>query len=402
MVTSACQLCGSHKLIPIIDLGYHPLADTFLKPEKLNDEEVRYPLRVLLCQQCGYATLQYVVPKEKRYRETDYSYTASNSPVSVKHFSDMAAQIISTCGVSRGHLVADIGSNDGELLNAFRQQAGCTVLGIEPAENIAQLAEKRTIPTLHRFFDAAAADEMLNRYSRARVITATNVFNHITDLNNFMADLFTALDDDGYFVFESPYLLLMVQQVAFDTIYLEHISYFAIKPLVPFFKRHKFHIAHIEHNDYMGGSIRVYLTKGKENKKIVKQYISMEEQAGLSALSTYKNFMEKVLHLRLTLCSELYRVKNSGRKIIGIGAATKGNTLLNYCNIDNTLLEFITDSSPFKIGKYTPGSHIIIKGDEDITPDITHALILPWNIGDFLKEKLKHLNLQFIIPRIEK
>ena len=398
MVTRKCQLCGSDALEPVIDLGHHPLADTFLPPEALDDKEKTYPLRVLLCE-CGYATLDVVVPAEERYQAMDYSYTASNSPVSVKHFSEMAKEMITRVGVTPDDLVVDVGSNDGTLLRAFRDQTGCRVLGVEPSGNIAAMAEQKGIPTLHEFFDSKAVEQIVSK-GGAKAITATNVYNHITDLNAFMADISRALTNDGMFVFEAPSLLELVSRTAFDTVYLEHVSYFGIKPLARFYKKFGLHIHKIDLNDYMGGSMRVYVGKQPAAATIVENFVRQEKAAGIYAHATYVAFMARVRAFKSNLYRQIVEIKRRGGVIIAIGAATKGNTLLNYCNLNRTLLECVTDSSPLKIGKITPGSHLPIVADADIPKNATHALILPWNIGAFLKDKLKHLPLEFIVPHM--
>ncbi len=400
MIIKECQLCRSSNLQLIIDLNYHPLADTFLATTQLNEPEIFYPLRVLICQDCGYTTLQYVVSAKTRYQEVDYSYTSSNSPVAIKHFAEMAKETINKLNLTSQDLVVDIGSNAGTLLESFHKLSGCEIIGVEPAPNIARLAEKNKIPTINDFFNKNSVQKILQKQP-AKIITCTNTFNHITDLNEFMKNIKNLLDDNGFFIFEAPYLLHLVQKTAFDTIYLEHVSYFSFKPFSRFFEQFGLYISDIEENEYMGGSVRVSVGKNNENKALVKKYIKAEEEADIYDLHTYKVFMSQIEKLKFNLCRQLYEVKNQGEKIIGIGAATKGNTLLNYCQIDNSLIDFITDSSPLKIGKYTPGSRILIKNDVEITPDINYALILPWNIASFLKEKLKHLNLKFIIPQIK-
>ncbi len=397
MHTRNCQMCGADDLAPIIDLGHHPLADTFLPSHHLNQSETRYPLRVLLCKQCGYATLSHVVSQEERYQGVDYSYTASNSPVSISHFTDMAKDIGGAVEINAGDLVVDIGSSDGTLLRSFREQSGCRIQGVEPAKNIAESAERNGIPTINDFFTSSTVSRIVSN-GKAQVITATNVYNHITDMNAFMENILAALTNDGMFIFETPSLLDLIRRTAFDTIYLEHVSYFGVKPLARFYKKFGLYIHKIELNDYMGGSMRVYVSKMPADSHVADAFIRMEETAGSYDPATYASFMNRVHAFKFDLCRELYAIKARGGKIIGIGAATKGNTLLNYCKIDGSILEFITDNSPLKIGKYTPGSHIPIKSDADIHSGVTHALILPWNIGDFLKEKLKHLKLDFIVP----
>jgi hypothetical protein len=384
----------------IIDLNYHPLGDTFLPREALNKSETRYPLRVLQCVDCGHAFSQYIVPEEERYQKVDYSYTAGNSPVSVKHFGEMATEIIADQSIGANDLVVDVGGNDGTLLKAFRDQSGCKVLNIEPAGNIAKISQENGIDTHHGFFDTMAVAK-IKAAGGAKAITGTNVFNHITDLPTFMKDVKEALTEDGAFVFETPSLYELVKRLAFDTIYLEHISFFGMKPLVRFFGTFGLSVHRIEPSDYMGGSFRVYVKRAPADPAIAEKFIAEEEALGLYEADAYEKFMNKVRKFRSDLMRELYEIKAKGGKIVGVGAATKGNTLLNYCGIDGGLLECVTDSSPLKIGKYTPGSHLPIVPDADIPKDATHALILPWNIGAFLKEKLKHLNLEFIVPHMD-
>ncbi len=402
MPTITCPLCASRELELVIDLGFHPLADTFLKKEDLMQPEPRYPLQVLLCRGCAHAMASYVVPAEKRYQEHDYSYDSSNSKVSVEHFGQMAQEAVQKVGVATGDVVVDIGGNVGTLLEAFRTQAGAHVLNIEPAGNIADIAEKNGVETIRDFFSGAVAKKIAGR-GGAKVITMTNAFNHIAYLDDFMQGIVQALRPDGAFVIEVPYLLHLVEKLAFDTVYLEHVSYFALRPLRTYFKKFGLVISDVAENDYMGGSMRLYVRKSAPEFAGLADMIAREEAAHLFDPVMYQGFMQKVLAFKLSLLKELMEAKAGGGRIVGIGAATKGNTLLNYCGIDSTLLEFVTDASVLKVGKYTPGSHLEIKPDEAIDSGITHALILPWNIGDFLRGKLapKYPTLAFITPHME-
>ncbi len=407
MPVTSCILCGSANVKLILDLGLHPLADTFLKKEELEMEEEKYPLQVFLCGDCGHAMTGFIVPPEKRYQAHDYSYDSQNSEVAVGHFSEMAADVIARESVKAEDLVVDIGSSVGTLLAAFRTQCGAKVLGVEPSHNIAALATQNGVPTINDFWGHNAVDEVVKQgglpaQAGAKIITATNAFNHIGDMNAFMQDIERALAPGGAFVAEIPYMLHLVEKLAFDTIYLEHMSYFAIKPLARFFERFGMVITDIQENEYMGGSIRITIKKGGEESPLVKTCIVREEAAGLFEPATYEGIMRSIQQFKLNLMTELTAAKHGGGTIIGIGAATKGNTLLNYCGIDTNLLEFITDASSLKIGKYTPGSHIPIVSDDAITDAITHALILPWNIAPFLKERLgpKYPKIAFIVPHV--
>jgi hypothetical protein len=293
-----------------------------------------------------------------------------------------------------------VGSNIGTLLDAFKRITGCRVIGVDPSANIAALANAQGIFTINEFFGMAAADEVL-KSGRPRVITATNVLNHSEDVAQFFDVVAKLIDPRGCVVFEFPYLLEMIKQTAFDTIYLEHVNYFSVTPLARFLGPRGFGIERVEVSDYMCGTLRLYVRPNSVHGAIVAKYLELEREYGLFEKGVYDAFMHRVRSLKFRLNKKLYDIKAVGGKIIGIGAATKGNTLLNYCNIDGDLLEYITDTSPLKVGKVTPGSHIRIVSDESIGNDITHGLILPWNIAGHLTRKLKHLGLTFIIPMVE-
>jgi ubiquinone/menaquinone biosynthesis C-methylase UbiE len=399
MKVTACHLCGSNNLKKVLDLGFHPLADFFMKESQLEETERRYPLAVLLCQNCGHGMNSFVVPAEVRYQENDYSYDSGNSKISIQHFTEMAEQVTKQANVKKGEMVVDIGSNIGTLLNAFKN-LGAEVQGVDPAHNIAELAEKNGIPTINDFFNASAADKILQK-GKVKAVTITNAFNHISPLDEFMKNVVSILDKEGTFVIELPYFLEVLRKKHFDVVYLEHVSYIAIKPLVPFFKKFGLNITHLEENNYMSGSIRIFVGYGAESPLVTKQ-TGLEEKAGLYDLVAWEKFSIEVRNLKVNLLKELVSARYVGGKIVAIGAAAKGNTLLNYCGIDKTLIDFATDASPLKVGKYTPGSHLPIFSDDAIDESVTHALILAWNIADLLKGKIapKFPHLKFITPHV--
>lgn len=401
MPIQKCLLCDSAHLSLVLDLGLHPLADTFVKDQAVAQSLERFPLQMLLCNTCGHVMNSVIVPKEKRYQEHDYSYDSANSKVAVNHFDEFARDVCAMVGVSADDLVVDIGGNVGTLLKAFNSHSGARVINIEPAHNIGVLAEQAGVPTVHDFWGNAAAERVISE-GGAKVITITNAFNHIDELDMFMHDLLRALTPDGVFVAEVPYMLTLLERDAFDTAYLEHISYFSVRPLRAYFAKFGLVIRDVVHNDYMGGSLRVVVGRGTESVA-VNEYIAREEAARLFDPITYESFRARVAIFKESLLQELVEAKAAGGRVVGIGAATKGNTLLNYCGIDTSILEFVTDASPLKVGKFTPGSAIPILSDEAITPEVTHALILPWNIGDMLKQKLqpRYPNLVFITPRMK-
>jgi C-methyltransferase C-terminal domain/Methyltransferase domain/Putative zinc binding domain len=400
MTPRKCALCQAESPAPVIDLGFHPCADTFVFESRLQEGEQRFPLKVCLCSQCGHTQLALVVPGHVRYQDNDYSYDSSNSPVSIGHFTELARDVSRALDIGPGDLVCDVGSNIGTLLDAFKTITGCKVIGVDPSPNIAALAVANGIPTVNAFWGPSAAKAVLE-VGRPRVITATNVLNHSEDVAAFFDVVDQAIHPEGYVVFEVPYLLEMIKQTAFDTIYLEHINYFAVTPLARFLTPRGFGIERVEVSDYMCGTLRLYVRPHAEHAPVVAKYMALESEYGLFSKGVYESFMERVRGLKFRLNKQLYDIRASGGKVIGIGAATKGNTLLNYCNIDADLLEYVSDTSTLKLGKVTPGSHIRIVADEAIGPEITHGLILPWNIADHLTKKLRHLGLKFIIPMLE-
>ncbi len=399
MNVTTCHLCGSTELIPSLDLGHHPLADLFLKEHQVHALERRYPLTLIRCQTCGHGMNSFVVSGEERYQENDYSYDSSNSKVSIAHFTDMATEVAERAQLKPGELVVDIGSNVGTLLSGFKA-LGAEVQGVDPAPNIAAIANQNGIPTINDFFGEAAATQIVAR-AKAKVVTITNAFNHVADLPAFMGALTTVLRDDGVFVIELPYYLAILEKKHFDVIYLEHVSYVAVKPMVPFLAKYGLTILHVEENDYMSGSIRFYIGKGESDETIA-ELIAKEERCGLYDSATWERFAREVRDMKVRLVGELVEARKKGGKIVAIGAAAKGNTLLNYCGIDRTLIDFATDASPLKVGKWTPGSHLPIMSDDAIDESVTHALILAWNIADFLKGKIgpKHPTLTFITPHV--
>lgn len=400
MPTKTCRLCDSASLSTVIDLGFHPLADTFLPATALEEPETRYPLRVLQCERCGYLGSDYVVSPEKRYQEHEYTYDSSNSPVATGHFSELAGKIQAQAPLVPGDLAVDIGSNVGTLLG-YLKEAGMKVAGIEPS-NLASVANERGIETLIAFFDEKSADQLLAKHGAAKAISLTNVFNHIERISAFFSAAERLLDPAGALFIEVPYVPALLEKTAFDTIYLEHVTYFSLSAFYPFLKERGWHVYGLETNEYMGGSILVTLGRDakREDTATVQAYLAAEKEAGIQDPATYAAFMVRVRSLKTNLLSQLIGLKREGRRIAGLGAATKGNTLLNYCGITSDLVECVLESSPYKIGKYTPGSHLPIRDEKDLDQSISHLLILPWNIGAYLKQKLGHLPVEFIIPQV--
>jgi SAM-dependent methyltransferase len=397
---STCRLCQSPDVRKAVDLGFHPLADTFL-PEHLQlGPEVSYPLHLGSCQACGHVFTLYPVTPEDRYQKQDYSYDSSNSKVAIAHFKEFCdAVVMEKETLAPNALIVDIGSNVGTLLSHFKDAGFGNVLGVEPSGNISRQAVANGVPTINDFFNGAAAIEIVKN-GQVEVLLSSNVVNHADDIPALLKVAQSILSPTGIFVFEVPYLLDLIQRTAFDTIYHEHVHYYGLKPLAACLERAGFSIFKVERLEYMCGSIRVYARVGGQQAEAIDALIAGEDAFGLYTPATYEAFMERVEAVKSSVNTHLWKIRSEGGKIIGIGAATKGNTFLNYCKLDSDLIAYIADASPLKIGKRTPGSHIPIIADDMIDADATHALILPWNIADFLVEKLAHLGVEFYVPQV--
>ena len=395
-----CRLCRSSSIHKVVDLGFHPLADTFLGKEDQFGPEVSYPLQLGLCDSCGHVFTLFSISPQERYQKHDYSYDSSNSKVSIQHFQEFCNAILKNESLKKESLIVDIGGNIGTLLSHFQKKNFCNVLNIEPSKNIGNMAIKAGVPTLNEFFNKDVVSR-IKKIGEVDVLLSSNVVNHADDLVSLLSTAKNVMSKKGIFVFEVPYLLDLIQETAFDTIYHEHVHYYGIKPLAKCLQSQGFEIYKVELIDYMCGSIRVYASMSRKQSKSVFKLIETEENFGIYTKETHSIFQSSVELVKFNVNKYLWSVRADGGKIIGIGAATKGNTFLNFCKLDSDLIEYITDMSPLKIGKQMPGSHIPIKSDSDIDESVTHALILPWNIASHLKKKLAYLNLEFYVPQVK-
>ena len=397
-----CRLCGSNSLTRILDLGTTPPADRFLRKDQLCDVEPFFPLVVVRCDGCFFVQLNYVVPPKILYQE-DYPYESSTTQAGRTHFEAFAASVIDAFSLSEKDLAVDIGSNVGILLKGF-QDRGCRVLGIDPANNIAQIARDNGIPTLTDFFGPGIAERIVTEYGKASVITASNVFAHIDDLSCLMTEVKTLLTDKGVFIVEAPYLMHLIENLEYDTIYHEHLSYLSIMPLVPFFERCGFTLFDIKQVDIHGGSIRLFICKSGRYpvSQTVADYLKKEEEKHIHSLETFTAFANSVVNNKNQLRTLLADLKAQGNRIAAVSAPAKGMTLLNYCGIGSELIEFVTEKSELKIGKFTPGTHLPVKDDGALlSENIDYALLLAWNFKDEIMKNLAPFTEKgghFIIP----
>ncbi len=397
-----CGICNGTNFSVILDLGEQPPSDAFIENIKLISQEIKFPLRLGLCNDCFFVQLLDIVDKEFLFN--DYPYMTSASKPIVEHFKKYANEIYNDYLISKNEsTVLEIASNDGSMLLEFKK-LGAKVLGIEPAENIAKIANELGILTKNHFFSSTIAKE-ISKTENISVVVANNVVAHVDDLHDFMEGIKILIKENGIFVFEVPYLNDLIQKLEFDTIYHEHLSYFALSPIINLVHQFGLEVFDIKKQTVHGGTIRVFITK-KGNilqKNSVQKFLDEEHQYGLDKILTYEKFAQNVINLKSDLIESIIKLKKEKKSLIGYGASAKGNVLLNYCNIDHTILDFIIDTTPLKQGKFTPGTHIPVlppnamenKGDGDL------ILLLAWNYEDTILEKEKLFRSKggkFLIP----
>ena len=403
MILKRCRLCDSKKLFKFLDLGFHPPSDQFKKKEQLENPTTYYPLKVFSCLKCGFKQLNYVVEPKILYQK-NYPYESSLTNQGKKHYGEFAQSVTSEFDININDLAVDIGSNTGVLLSAFKEN-NLKIVGIDPAQNICKIANKRGVPTINSFFNLKVVNKVLKKYGKAKVVTGTNVFAHVNDLKNCIKNIKKLMGKKkGIFVIEAPHFLHLIKHLEYDTIYHEHLSYITVKPLISFLKKFNLEIIDIQQRDIHGGSIRVFISicSNYKVKKSVLKICELENKAKLNSKKTLINFQKKVIQSRIELTLLLNKLKKMKKKIIILSAPAKGMTLLNYCKIDNDIVNYATEKSSIKQGLYTPGGNIPVYSDDKILkskPD--YALLLAWNFSkEIIKNNIKYLQKggKFIIP----
>lgn len=395
-------MCQSSKMEKFLDLGSTPPSDAFLAEEQLKEKETYYPLDVYACSNCGLVQLGYVVSPEILYRE-DYPYESSTTDYGKTHFYGMSKHICDRFKLAEGSFVIDVGSNVGVLLSGFKEQ-GMNVLGIDPATNMAEVANKNGIETLPHFFSSKTAEKVLQTKGKADVITGTNVFAHIDNLHDIGKALDMLLKEEGIFVFEVPYFVDTLNNLEYDTIYHEHLSYISMKPLISFFKKFNMDVFDVMRVKIHGGSIRVFVCReGKQPiSESIGKLLKLEESEKIHSLERLQKFSQDVKKQKEDLCELLKDLKKKGKRIVGVSAPAKGNTLLNYCNIGSEMLDYLTEKADVKIGRFSPGMRIPVVSDEQLLKDKPdYALLLAWNFADEIIKNLDEYRKaggKFIIP----
>lgn len=398
-----CRFCNTPLRHTFVDLGMSPLANSYLDSHSLHLMEPFYPLHVFVCHTCFLVQLPEYKSAENIFK--DYAYFSSYSESWLKHAKEYTGLMINRFALNSSSQIIEIGSNDGYLLKYFKEQ-NIPVLGIEPAENVAKVAEASGIPTVKKFFGVKTAEDLVAEGKQADLIVGNNVLAHVPKLNDFVKGLKILLKPQGIITMEFPHLMNLMNKNQFDTIYHEHFSYFSFITVEKVFSKHNLILFDVEELPTHGGSLRIYARHtGDESKAVTdkaKSLKSQEQHAGLDRLETYISFAKKVNDTKWTLLNFLINAKREGKTIVAYGAPAKGNTLLNYCGVRTDFIDYTVDISPYKQGMFLPGTHIPIYHPDKIKetkPD--YLLILPWNLKDEIIEQQAYIRKwggKFLIP----
>ncbi len=395
----ACRICDSSKLSEYIYFGDHPPSNSFIKKSEFDNEQ-KFPLRVLLCEDCGLSQLDTVVSSQDIF--DDYLYLSSTSKALVNHYKEMVNIILKKFNLSNNDLVVDIGCNDGITLQNYTKNLN--ILGIEPS-SAAKYSKDKGINTENIFFNNENAKILKDNYGKAKIITATNVFAHVDNIKDFTQGISNFLDKKGVFIIEFPYLKYMLDDSLFDVIYHEHLSYLSISPLQNLFSQFNLNIFSIEEINIgaSGPALRIYVCLNGYHKDdgTVAKFLDKEKKWDVKNPNSYLNFSTKVTKIKNDILKIITELKKNNNIIGAYGAPAKGNTMLNYLGLTSNELVAVADNTPIKIGKFTPGSHIPIVSDQMFEElKVNNALLLSWNYLDFFLKNSSFIKNsgKFIVP----
>ncbi len=397
-----CRFCNSVLKTTFINLGKFPLSNSFLDKASLTKKEQFFPLHVFVCDDCFLVQLEEFESPGNIFN--NYAYFSSYSETWVNHAKKYVQDMIQRFDLKNENLVIEIASNDGYLLQHFHNQ-NIPCLGIEPAENIAMVAKEKGIQTLVKFFGTNTAKELVSQGKKADLLLGNNVLAHVPDINDFIKGMKIILNPNGVITMEFPHLMQLIDKNQFDTIYHEHFSYLSLYTVKRIFEHHGLKIFDVEELLTHGGSLRIYATH-IENLNVINNNVDIllekEKVFGITKISTYTNFQKRVILIKSQLSEFIKSVTKNGEKIVCYGAAAKGNTLLNYCNVKSDQIDYVVDRNTYKQGLFLPGTHIPIKSPEQIKKTKpNYVLILPWNLQDEIINQIRFIRDwggKFVIP----
>ncbi|MDD5146863.1 MAG: class I SAM-dependent methyltransferase [Candidatus Pacebacteria bacterium] len=398
---TCCQICRGINLQPVIEMGFFSPCDSLLTKAMLHQAEVTYPLNVVRCRDCGLVQLDYAVnPKELFYPE--YPYRSGITETLRQNLHNLSTRMIEKTGLAKNSLVVDIGSNDGTILEGFKNN-GMRVLGVEPT-NIADMANANGIETIKEFFTLDVAKQVKDKYGPATLIAAANVFAHVGDIADLMGGIYELLGDDCLFISESHYQLSILERLQYDSIYHEHLRFYLIKPLMRLFQDSGLTLVDIERIPNYGGSIRVYARKGLNHNpsEEVLKLLKIEEEGGAYQDKTYEEFKMKAENSRRALRSFMVKLNDEGKSVVGIGCPARSATLLQYCGITPDLLPYIAEqSTSLKLGMFTANTHIpVIDEAKMFQEQPEYGLMLSWHYAEPIIKSLRARGLKskIIVP----
>lgn len=394
-----CRSCGSEDLEDLVAFGDTPIADRLVHPENTTPE-ITAPLTLAFCRNCTLCQIRETLAPRLLFPQ-DYPYYSSVSPALVQHFRSSADNLIERYCLGPGNLVVEAASNDGYMLSTFHE-CGIDVLGIDPADGPVGLARKKGIETLHDFFTSTLARDLVAKGRRADLFLANNVLAHVADTNDFVAGIAALLTDEGHAVIEVPYLIDLIDHLAFDTIYHQHLLYLSLTALAPLFERHGIYLNDAERLKVHGGSLRLFVSRRPGHSPGLEKMMAQEQTRGIGSSKFYAGFLARMTRLRTEARAALAAARAAGQRVAGYGAAAKGTTLLHFFGLTSADLDFIVDRSPFKQGLQMPGTKIPIVAPSHLsrqTADV--VLVLAWNFAnEIIKENRAFTEAggQFLIP----
>lgn len=398
-----CLNCSNTLEDTFVDLGTSPLCEEFVKPENINNGQQFYPLHAYVCDECFLVQVGEYVSPEEIY--SDYYYFSSYSDSWLAHAQEYVETMTANYGINQESFVVEIASNDGYLLQYFKNKE-IPILGVEPSDNVARVSIEKGIPTEQLFFGKDTAGELQKKYKPADLILGNNILAHVPQINDFIEGLDIMLSEKGIMTFEFPHLLQLIENNQFDTIYHEHFFYFSLITVASIFRTQGMKIFDVQELNTHGGSVRIFVTRASnEDYQVsdrVKEILSLEKEKGFLDIDFYKGFDERVQQTKTNLLELLIDLKKQNKTIVGYGAPGKGNTLLNYCGIRRDFIDYTVDRNPNKQGYYLPGSLIPIHHPDKIRetrPD--YVFILPWNLKEEIMKQIDYVRDwggKFIVP----